>query len=207
MLLTKLKSVMIFVLTMRALALPMGGMAPARLADEPEPKGWGGTREDYEIGVDRTVFHGGKGSGFIKSTAADPKFGTLVQAFKADAYRGKRLRLSGHVKTDGANDGAGLWMRVDSDDHTVSFDNMEKRSIKGNADWKKYDIVLDVPESSVYITFGALLIGKGQMWVDDLEFEVVGKDVASTNVLTEEIKIELQKFDAPEKPVNLDFEK
>ena len=46
--------------------------------------------------------------------AYDP--GTLVQAVRAEPYRGRRIRLSGFIRTEGANGGAGLWMRVDGTD-------------------------------------------------------------------------------------------
>ena len=130
------------------------------------PESWNGVgsqRDDYEIGVDRTVRHGAKASGFIKAKAADPKgFAALMQTFRADDYRGKRLRLSGYVKTDAIGDWSGLWVRIDSETKTVAFDNMQERKIQGTSDWKKYDIVLDVPADSVNISFGILLAGKGQ---------------------------------------------
>jgi len=148
------------------------------------------------MGVDSTVRHNGKNSGFIKAKTADPKgFATLMQTFKADDYRGKRLRMSGHVKTDKINDWAGLWMRIDSKDNTVAFDNMQDRKIQGSSDWKKYEIVLDVPEESDEISFGLLVAGKGQAWVADLKFEVVNKEVRPT------------QMSVPKKPLNLDFEK
>ena len=57
---------------------------------------------------------------------------------------------------------------------------MQDRPIKGTSDWKRYEIVLDVPEQAQEIAFGLLLTGGGQVWMDDLKFEVVGKDVATT---------------------------
>jgi len=62
---------------------------------------------------------------------------------------------------------------------------MENRPIKGSTDWQKYEVVLDVPEGSMEIAFGILLAGKGQAWVDDLQLDVVGTDVPSTNMIKE----------------------
>jgi len=42
-------------------------------------------------------------------------FGTLMQDFRADHYQGKRVRFSAFVKTEAAQDWAGLWMRVDKE--------------------------------------------------------------------------------------------
>jgi hypothetical protein len=45
----------------------------------------------------------------------------------------------------------------------------------------EYQLVLDVPESSTNLAFGIMLMGRGRLWVDDIEFEVVGTDVEVTD--------------------------
>ncbi|MEW6497735.1 MAG: hypothetical protein AB1589_35315 [Cyanobacteriota bacterium] len=80
----------------------------------------------------------------------------------------------------------------------LSFDNMQNRSIKGTIDWTQYHIVLDVPENASKIAFGVLLAGVGRVWSDDLQFEVVGQDVSTTNIMT--------MRQISEQPMNLDFE-
>ena len=175
------------------------------------PKGWGGGPAGaYELRIDRTVKHGGTASASLKRIAGPgmPSAGTVVQAFKADDYRGKRLRLTGHLKSNEVKGWAGLWVRVDSEkDGTVAFDNMQDRPIKGTTDLKEYEIVLHVPDSSSQIHFGAVLSGEGQIWVDDFKFEVVGADVKLT---AKEIQPTRQKIsipkDLPKEPSNLGFE-
>jgi hypothetical protein len=104
-----------------------------------------------------------------------------MQTSKADDFRGQRVRMSGYVRSKDVADWAGLWMRVDgAKNEALAFDNMEKRPIKGTADWVRCEIVLDVPGSAQNIAFGLLLTGKGRVWMDDLKFEVVGKDVPTT---------------------------
>jgi hypothetical protein len=76
---------------------------------------------------------------------------------------------------------------------------MQNRPIKGTTDWKKYDIVVDVPATSLGIAFGLLLAGQGQAWVDDIQFGVVGKDVPTTNP-------EETTKESPRQPQNLRFE-
>ncbi len=71
-----------------------------------------------------------------------------------------------------------MWMRVDGDNpnphkRSLSFDNMQGRPIKGTVDWKKYEIILDVPQESVLIAYGVLLDGPGSVWLDNFEFEVI----------------------------------
>jgi hypothetical protein len=107
---------------------------------------------------------------------------TLAQTvpFGAEVYRGKRLRLSADVKAEAVADWAGLWLRVDGPSGTLGLDNMLGRPIRGTSDWTSYAIVLDVPRDSVGIAFGILLAGAGQVWLDDVRFEVVGPDVPTT---------------------------
>ncbi len=59
---------------------------------------------------------------------------------------------------------------------------MGDRPIKGTSEWKKYDVVLDVPSNSAAINFGILLAGTGEVWVSNLKFEVVDDSVPTTNI-------------------------
>lgn len=166
------------------------------------PEGWiGGNIGEYDIGVDRNTAKEGKSSGYIKSRTQTPKsFGTIVQTFSAEDYVAKRVRLSALVKAEKIEGWAGLWMRVDGqgqEEYALSFDNMQTRPIQGTADWKRYEIVLDIPEKSKTVTFGLLLEGSGQAWIDDVQFAVVTSDVPVTG----QVRAAL-----PKKPVGLGFE-
>jgi hypothetical protein len=105
-----------------------------------------------------------------------------MQQFRADAYRGQRLRLSATVRALDVAEWAGLWMRVDGDrKSSLAFDNMQDRPITGTAGWTRYAVVLDVPESeSTVIAFGVLLRGDGEIWMADVRLEAVGSEVATT---------------------------
>jgi len=168
------------------------------------PKGWfpaGSHPKEYVMSLDHKITHGGKGSASLKSIVEDTRgFGTLMQAFKPDAFRGKRVRMSGYVKAKEVKDWAGLWMRVDESPggQVLAFDNMQDRPIKGTTDWVKCEVVLDVPQESQGVSFGLLLTGEGQVWMDDLKFEVVGTDVPTTGGAGKE--------SVPKAPTNLDFE-
>ena len=184
------------------------------------PKGWfpaGSDPKEYEMRLDRDVTHSGKASGTLKSIVPKASgFGTLMQTCKADEYRGKRVRMSGFVRSAEVLDWAGLWFRVDgANGEVLSFDNMMNRAIKGTVDWKQCELVLDVPKGSQQLAFGVLLSGTGQVWIDDLKFEVVGKDVPTTNVEaavdpkgtpTKPANRPATRPVTSAKPVNLDFE-
>ena len=150
------------------------------------PNGWyrtGATPQAYDMSVDRTVAHSGKASATLKSIAKPAGFGALMQSFDASSFRGKRVRMSGYLRSKDVDRWAGMLMRVDGPESSgsLAFDNMQNRPIRGTTAWTRCAIVLDVPDEAVAIAFGAMLIGSGQIWMDDLQFEIVGKDTATTS--------------------------
>ena len=84
------------------------------------------------------------------------------------------------VKSEEVGDWAGLWMRVDRGKDTVAFDNMHNRAIKGTGGWQRYEVVLDVPKDATGISFGILLAGGGEVWLNSTKFDVVGENVPAT---------------------------
>lgn len=165
------------------------------------PKGWfkaGSQPEKYDMGTDIGSGRNGKNAATIKSISNEiDGFGTLMQQSMPDEYLGKRVRMSGYMKSVNVDQWAGFWFRVDQSKSStpLSFDNMEDRAIKGTTGWKKYDIVLDVPENASNIAYGALIAGTGQVWFDDIKFEIVDKSVPTTGHMSGTLK----------KPQNLDF--
>ncbi len=172
-----------------------------------KPSGWfnaGSKPQSYEMGIDKGVGQSGKNAATIKSK--DSKidgFGTLMQQCSPDKYLGKRVRMTGYVKSENVANWAGLWLRVDQSgsQQPLSFDNMGNRPIKGTTGWKKCEIVLDVPSNATLIAFGALLDGTGQIWFDNITFEVVDKSVQTTDI--KNVKDPVTQSG----PTNLDFEK
>ena len=164
--------------------------------------GWikaGGSPGDYDMGNDPGTAFTGSSSGFIKSNKPNPQtFGTYMQTVDASEYHGKRLQLTAYIKSDKVQNWAGLWMRVDSKIcNPTAFDNMQNRPIKGTSEWTPYRIVLDVDPQAVAVAFGVLLAGPGSVWIDDVVFDVVGKDVPVTDIISQA---------STAQPRNLDFE-
>jgi hypothetical protein len=175
----------------------------ATVAAEAAPQGWllrGSRPQDYTAGADSQNPKSGSSSALLQSLPdlTPDGFGTLMQAFDAVQYRGKRLRLIAEVRAEDVKQWAGLWMRVDAEpSQTLAFDNMEHRPITGTKGWRRYEVVLNVPPQSKTISFGVLLSGPGKVWIDDVRFEEVDRSVPTTG------------FDFPgqeQAPLNLDFE-
>ncbi|KEZ47577.1 helix-turn-helix transcriptional regulator [Metabacillus indicus] len=167
-------------------------------------KGWflsGSHPFNYEMGLDRKVYHSGKSSGYLaaKSVQHQGEFATMMQEIKADKYKGERYKFSGFIRAEHLDGFCGLWMRVDNAlQDVLRFDNMGDRPITKDTEWHYCSIVLDIPEEGAVISIGALLSGAGRMWVDELKFEEVDETVPTTNI---EFTSHLH-----DEPANLSFE-
>ena len=150
------------------------------------PVGWSGTDSSAGVGITETDRHQGTTAAYL-STAFQSGNSTIFlrQEIRADDYRGKRLRLSAWVKPRNisAVSNSGIWMRVDGPGLTLSFDDMSRRPVFGYGNWRQISVVLDIPESAIGIALGALFFASNTLLVDDMRLEVVGTDVATTNVL------------------------
>jgi len=166
------------------------------------PEGWvkaGSQPDKYDMGTDPGAGRKGGNAATIKSIGKDIKgSGTLMQNIAADNYKEKRIRLTGYVKATDVAGWAGLWLRVDGKNVKLplAFDDMSNRPIKGTCDWTKCKVVLDVPKNAVNIAYGGILNGMGQIWFDNLKFDVVGSNVPTTD-----------KTVVPKAPTNLNFKK
>ncbi|MGM9924920.1 MAG: helix-turn-helix transcriptional regulator [Bacillus sp. (in: firmicutes)] len=176
-----------------------------KMSRDSKVKGWflsGSHPFHYEMGVDHKVFHAGTASGYVKSVAAGSpnEFATMMQEVDAKNYIGKRMKLSGFLKAEDVSGFCGMWMRVDNVfQEVLQFDNMSDRPITGSTEWSHAFIVLDIPQGSAVVSFGVLLNGTGQVWMDEVRFEEVDKDLTPTTNIN-------YKQEVNEAPINLSFE-
>lgn len=202
-----LKTIALLATLTLTLALPCTVLA-ANIEDKEQIPGWitYTDKGNFEVGIDKQEKHSGTTSAYLKSITSNSKeFGNLMQTFVPKTYLGKRLRMTAWVKTKLTSGTAQLWVRVDGERNSDStkpgcFDNMDDRPIKGDTGWNKYSIVVDIPENSTHVWFGLMLIGTGQIWLDDVTVESVGKDVPLTGKYT------TSTSPKKEEPLNLGFE-
>src|SRR3712207_5797961 len=110
--------------------------------------------------------------------AATHAFGACDLAIPAQ-YGGRTIQLKGYLKLEGVSEGfAGLWMRLDGEGGPLAFDNMQKQNLQGTREWQEYSITLPLDEEARTIHIGALLTGKGKLWVDNLQVLVDGKPLS-----------------------------
>jgi len=142
-----------------------------------KPIGWNnGGSKNYKALIDSNIAKQGKNSATIEYNGDQPHFGSWLYTIPAE-YKGEKVKLRGFIKTENVSEGyAGLWLRVDP---KIAFDNMQDRGIKGTSDWKEYEIELELKSTkATNIVFGGLLVGKGKMWIDNLEITIDGKPLS-----------------------------
>jgi hypothetical protein len=142
---------------------------------------------DYQAAIDRKTTHGGHPSIDLKSISAASKDYSARQSIRAEDYRGKRVRFYGWLKPDRADDGAALWLRVDMQNGDYILDGMldltsKSRPVMDASGWTKCELVAQIPDDAIGISFGVRMKGKGEIWASDFAFEVVDKRLQTTMI-------------------------
>lgn len=129
---------------------------------------------DPAIAIDHRVVHGGSGSLHIRATPDNGDGHDARVVLPLDRVRGHRIRFTGWVRSrDFIGWWAGLQCRVDGPEHARygradSFD----RHLAGSTDWTQVAIEIAVPPSAAEVTCGAVVVGTGELWLDDAALEI-----------------------------------
>lgn len=142
-----------------------------------DPQGWFSFQHagplSYKFTVDATERSSGERSLRIDNTGPEI-YGAIAQGLDARPWRGKVARLSASVKTRDADDGgAVLTLLALQSGATLAQNFMPDAPIKGTTGWKRYTITLTLPANTDKVEVGAMLRGRGSMWFDDVELEIV----------------------------------
>lgn len=153
------------------------------------PKGWlpcgRYSGRHFRAGVDPDMRGVAVAEAIAKQGIPGDSFAGLMQSISAEAYRGRRVRLSAQLKVRDAGAGT-IWMRIDPESgrRSLAFDNMMRRktdgALSGDSDWANRSIVLDVAQEADSIHFGFFLQAPGIVWARDFRLEAVAEDVPVT---------------------------
>jgi len=155
-------------------------LAPALGFETPD------SRTTYWLGAtayDSMVVHAGHWSALLdRPPGAAGQFSAVSARVPRD-FVGDTLEIRGWLKFEGVTGFTGLWQRQDGPaERPVEFDNMRSRGLRGTAPWTEYRIRLPLSPQARNVVFGALLVGNGKVWLDDMSIEVDGKPLASLPV-------------------------
>jgi hypothetical protein len=104
--------------------------------------------------------------------------------FQTEKYLGHKIRVTAMIKTADVTRPSGITARVfgkgfhklagaPADSAAWNYNNQEMLRILGTNDWKKYEVIVNVPKSAEIISVGAVLNGGGTLWIDDVHYEIV----------------------------------
>lgn len=160
------------------------------------PDRWFEWGKDYSVTVDTIVKHGGNNSVLIEpsETRTQGSFGCIAFSIPA-LYESKEIELKAYMKLQDVSDGTiGLMLRIDGPSGGLQFDNMMNRNITGTSDWTQYSVKLPYPPTAKTIYIGALLSGKGKLWVDDFELLLDGVSIEKVKQIEPKVyKADLDK--------------
>ncbi|MFO1315168.1 MAG: hypothetical protein U1F58_06150 [Burkholderiales bacterium] len=142
-----------------------------------DPDGWFTFQHagppSYRYVVDTDNPHSGARSLRIENIGPEP-YGAVAQALDVKPHVGKTARLSGWLRTKDANDaGAGLTLLVMQGGTTLDYNFQYDAPVNGTTGWKRYTITVPVTRGADRLEFGAMMRGKGALWLDDVELEFV----------------------------------
>lgn len=130
--------------------------------------------KNYNFILDSAIKQDGRYSVTISNKAEAISYGStgfnIPQTFK-----GQGIELRGYLKTENVDGWAGFWLRVDG---TAAFDNMQQQNLHGTTGFTEYSIKLPYDnEHAVNIAGGALLVGKGKIWLDNVRLYIDGQPI------------------------------
>jgi hypothetical protein len=141
------------------------------------PYAWAVRGSGFEFTLDTNVHQSGSQSFRIENVNA-PRgvLATASQTFPVKLVRGKRVHVSGWIRTANARDGAAaLWWRVDGSNGTLSLDNSPLPGPPpGNCEWTRYEFDRDVSPAATSVSWGVFFRGSGTAWFDTVEITIDG---------------------------------
>lgn len=137
-------------------------------------------KKGYTLSVSDQAHSGNKSLLFALDGLADYSNtydGLVFQSINSDAYLNRTVRFSAFAKGEFADtNGYGfLWIKVYLADKTYMSYPVKATNLINTSDWKKYEVIAEIPANATEIQFGAILQKKGKIWLDDAEFKDVNE--------------------------------
>jgi erythromycin esterase len=106
-------------------------------------------------------------------------YGQLLQSIDATPYRGQRVRLRAWMRAaPGAAGGRGhLRLGVVRAALQLSYEPKTAESYRNpvtSEQWQERTLEADVPSDALRVDFGAVLVGDGRLWIDDVGIDALG---------------------------------
>jgi hypothetical protein len=118
----------------------------------------------YRYALDTSEPRSGARALRIDNIGPEP-YGAIAQAVDARGQGGKVARYTAWLRTRDAA-GASLTILAQQNGAYLANDTV---AVKGTTPWTRHTLVLPIPPGADRIEIGAMLQGKGSLWLDDVE--------------------------------------
>lgn len=135
-------------------------------------------------GIDPRVIRvpGNAAAGYVNSSAPLKTAVGRGAVVKALTFRGRRIRISGWIKSKDLENWAGLQVLVaGADEKFYAAIHYPQKAITGTTDWTNYSQVVDVPTAAENLYVATTVWGKGELWSDDVMIEPVPTSIPITD--------------------------
>jgi C-terminal processing protease CtpA/Prc len=150
---------------------------------------------EFVVSTDSKIKQGGKLSTLIMCKKNTDKFECIAVSIPA-TIKGDTITVKAYMKLKDVTGTIGLLLRIDGKYAMLAFDNMMQKEINGSRDWEEYTVSLPLAEDAKTIHIGAILQGKGKLWVDNFSLWIDGKDFREAP--PKEIKVPKAMIDSVE---------
>lgn len=128
-------------------------------------------------GIARGEGYLGSATGYLEITKGYPRpSAELEQYVSARPYIGKRISVEAYLTTS-IDDGvaARAFLEVELDPGHYPVTRCQSQPGVGKSEWRKFAIVLDVPENTRVLRISTTLHEVGKAWVDDIKILDLGQ--------------------------------
>jgi hypothetical protein len=107
-------------------------------------------------------------------------YAALTRTYPAGDFRSRRIRLAGRLKTEDAQGIEIVVSAVSGEAADIARLALSDGRSAGTADWRRYEMVVDIPDGAQRLVVGVQTSGKGTVWIRDFSLEVVDSAVPVT---------------------------
>jgi C-terminal processing protease CtpA/Prc len=162
----------------RPSAAPDPGVFDCEYGQGDTSDGWLGGPDTTTAAADSVIRHSGLRSGRLHRTReSQEQYSTLKFSIPADR-QGQTIELRGWLKSQDVSGWYGLWIIQDGVNGKVAYKHMQESALSGTSDWTEYRISQPLSPKANNLQCGAMLVGSGTVWADDLSLWIDGRPLA-----------------------------
>src|SRR5438477_4244209 len=132
--------------------------------------------------LDSTVVHEGRHALRVQRDSTSHDDFTIAWLVIPVDFKGDTVEVRGWVRYRGVAGSVGLVQRQDGPDGLMVLDDMASRNLRGDSDWTELVSRQSLRTGARKLRVGAMLVGAGTLWVDDVRVLIDGAPFARVPV-------------------------